>query len=490
MRSAASTLVLDPLRVFSLELPELESPVRRGTLRMLLALSAGSVRVEGVERLAAAPEPSIFALSHHNAWEAVLAPAALVALRRGRLVRFLVDWMFVDLPWTGWLVRQIEPIPVYGKPARFRLREEHRARRLAGLSPVELAVAALDAGDDVGIYPEGRRSAEPHHLLRGRLGLGLVALRSGAPVVPVGIDFDARDRLRRTPRLGRFALSVGEPLSFDDERAEWLAATAGLARRRIEGRLARGVVDRVSAELARRSRKLYLPPARSTVAPARPSGEPRSRKVVDVGARADALAVLADVYGSEKGWLTSVEIEIPADPAADPRQSWFVAHVAGEPAGTLRLAYDPPLALPAEAEVVLEPGVELEALARTGRFVEIGRLTVRLRFRGRPAVILALLREAIAEVERRGYTHLLTAVFEDDPHSPLGFHTRVLGFERIGTHRRGELRCASRRILLVLDLERARERVRRRGGGVLARLLADTPPPAAPSETAATVAAS
>ncbi|MGH7337516.1 MAG: lysophospholipid acyltransferase family protein, partial [Myxococcota bacterium] len=201
MSTEASTLILDPLRVFSLELPELESPLRRGTLRTLLALSAGTVRVEGAERLAAAPEPSIFALSHHNAWEAVLAPAALVALRRGRLVRFLVDWMFVDLPWTGWLVRQLEPIPVYGKRAVFGALSGkpsgRRARRLRSLSSVELAVAALDAGDDVGIYPEGRRNAQPHFLLRGRRGLGVVALRSGAPVVPVGIDFDARDRLGR-----------------------------------------------------------------------------------------------------------------------------------------------------------------------------------------------------------------------------------------------------------------------------------------------------
>jgi 1-acyl-sn-glycerol-3-phosphate acyltransferase len=482
MTTAASTLVLDPLRVFSLELPALESPLRRGTLRTLLALSAGAVRVDGVERLAAAPEPSIFALSHHNAWEALLAPAALVALRRGRLVRFFVDWMFVDLPWTGWLVRQLEPIPVYAKRARFGLRDAHRLRRLEGLSPVDLAVAALDAGDDVGVYPEGKRNPHPHILLRGRSGLGVVALRSGAPVVPVGIDFDARDRLGRTPKVGRFALAVGEPLDFPAERAAWLAASAA-ERPALERRLARGVVDRVQAELARRARKVYLPrpgagsqtasPATSrSTSPAATAGDgPTAERVADEATRAAALAVLGEVYGDEKGWLASVEHEIPLDPAADPAQSWFVARAGGEPAGTLRLAYDPPLALPAEAEVELDPGVDLEALARSGRFVEIGRLTIRPRFRGKPAVVLALVQAAIREVDNRGYDHLLTAVFEDDPHSPLGFHTRVLGFERIGTHRKGELRCASRRILLVLDLAKARARVASRGGRVLARLV-------------------
>ncbi len=520
MATSDSTPILDPLRAFSLELPELESRITRWILRALLALSAGTVRVAGAERLAAAPEPSIFALSHHNAWEAILAPATIVALRRGRLVRFLVDWMYVDLPWTGWLVRQIDPIPVYRKRARFALRDDHRRRQLEARSPVDLAVAALAAGDDVGIYPEGRRNPEPYRLLRGRLGLGLMALRSGAPVVPVGIDFAARDRLRRTPRIGRFALSVGQPLEFSEERAEWLAAVDDDGRRRAERRLAPRLVELVQMELARRSRKLFIPASvRTKTAPApeaaargrgseRAIGETATERVEDQAARAAALAMLAEVYREEKGWLAGVESEIPLEPASDRRQSWFLARVGGEPAGTLRLAYDPPLELPAEIAsaigLELEPGVDLAALARAGRFVEIGRLTIAPRFRGRPGIVLSLMRVAIAEVEKRGYTHLLTAVFEDDPHSPLGFHTRVLGFERIGTHRKGELHCASRRILLVLDLAKGHARLRAKSSRILAGLEADAgiPPglrlspavgltaPAARSRAAATVAAS
>jgi hypothetical protein len=84
--------------------------------------------------------------------------------------------------------------------------------------------------------------------------------------------------------------------------------------------------------------------------------------------------------------------------------------------------------------------------------------------------VLALMRAALAEVVERRYTHLFTVVFEDDPHSPLGFHTRQLGFERVGTHRRGELACESRRILLVLDLERAYRRLTSRGAAVVSHL--------------------
>jgi hypothetical protein len=61
---------------------------------------------------------------------------------------------------------------------------------------------------------------------------------------------------------------------------------------------------------------------------------------------------------------------------------------------------------------------------------------------------------AVGETVERGHTHLITDVYDGDPHSPLMFHTRVLGFERIGTHRFGELDCDCTRILLVLDLAR------------------------------------
>ena len=43
-------------------------------------------------------------------------------------------------------------------------------------------------------------------------------------------------------------------------------------------------------------------------------------------------------------------------------------------------------------------------------------------------VAAALMRAATEEMVTRGYTHVITDVFEDDTHSPLGFHTRVMGF--------------------------------------------------------------
>ena len=51
--------------------------------------------------------------------------------------------------------------------------------------------------------------------------------------------------------------------------------------------------------------------------------------------------------------------------------------------------------------------------------------------RGNLMLAAALMRAATREMVLRGYTHVITDVFEDDPHSPLGFHTRVMGFRPV-----------------------------------------------------------
>ncbi|MBV8201560.1 MAG: GNAT family N-acetyltransferase [Acidobacteria bacterium] len=187
-----------------------------------------------------------------------------------------------------------------------------------------------------------------------------------------------------------------------------------------------------------------------------------ARKVVASADRDKALAVVEAVYRREKRWIADVSAEVPADAGSRPDRSWFLVTVNGRPAGVIRLVYDPPLELPAELGVTLEPDVDLDGLRRRGRFVDIGRFMIVPRYRRNIRVALRLMRAAIVEVVERGYTHFLTSVFADDPHSPLGFHTRVLGFERIGSHRTGELACASVRILLILDIARAYQRLQRR----------------------------
>lgn len=186
------------------------------------------------------------------------------------------------------------------------------------------------------------------------------------------------------------------------------------------------------------------------------------QKVVAPEVRQQALSVIEAVYLQEKQWIQDPGNEISENGAERMDQSWFLVSVDGAPAGVIRLVYDPVLELPAEYGVTLEAGIDLENLKRHGRFVDIGRFMILPRYRRNIRVVMKLMREAIVEVAQRGYTHFVTDVFENDPHSPLRFHTQVLGFERIGTHRYGELACASARIILILDIARAYQRLKKR----------------------------
>lgn len=227
---AAASLQLSPAWCLRQPFDGLASGATRTLLRGLLSASCGGIRVEGAERLARIADPAIFALSHHNAFEALLAPAALIALRDGRPVRFLVDWMYLELPLAGALLRRAHPIPVYRKRARWRWREAVRRRGLRDAAPIERALAALARCTSVGIYPEGRRNDDPWRLGPLRRGAAVLAARSGAPLVPVGVDFPARDRLGRTPRLGRMVLRVGEPLPSPEEASGASETTARRSR--------------------------------------------------------------------------------------------------------------------------------------------------------------------------------------------------------------------------------------------------------------------
>lgn len=85
-----------------------------------------------------------------------------------------------------------------------------------GRSPgttIRRVIEALDAGAVVGIFPEGRISHDGR-VGRARTGIGLIAARSGVPVVPCGIRgaFESLPRHRRVPRRCAITVHVGSPL--------------------------------------------------------------------------------------------------------------------------------------------------------------------------------------------------------------------------------------------------------------------------------------
>jgi 1-acyl-sn-glycerol-3-phosphate acyltransferase len=140
-----------------------------------------------------------------------LDPPALasVARRRGRRVRFLAMAELFASPFRGALLRNLGHIPV--------------ARRTDDAkSSLTAALAALDGGQCVGIFPEGgiSRDLEPRP---GQTGVARLARWSGVPVLPVGLWGTQRVafpghkiRLRRGIPI---AVSVGAPLTVgaDDD---------------------------------------------------------------------------------------------------------------------------------------------------------------------------------------------------------------------------------------------------------------------------------
>ena len=198
----------------------------------------------------------------------------------------------------------------------------------------------------------------------------------------------------------------------------------------------------------------------------RTSLEAEVLRVRDEAGRNLALEVLRSTYRDEKGWVDDENGQLPADELDRTDRSWFVAMRDGRPIGVLRVLYDPPLGLYREYQMKLLVPVDIEAFVRDNRIAEVGRFAVVPDCRRDITVVAALMRAAVHETVARGYTHYITDVFEDDPHSPYDFHTRVLGFAPVATHDVGELNCTSRRITLVLDLRAGYRRLKQNGGWI------------------------
>jgi 1-acyl-sn-glycerol-3-phosphate acyltransferase len=78
------------------------------------------------------------------------------------------------------------------------------------------ALQCLRDGGVLAIAPEGTRSRETHALLRGRGGAGLMASRSGVPVLPVAV-WGTETFVHDLPRLRRTSVfvRVGKPYRLD-----------------------------------------------------------------------------------------------------------------------------------------------------------------------------------------------------------------------------------------------------------------------------------
>lgn len=205
-------------------------------------------RVTGAEHLPATG-PALIAANHAS----VLDPPFLGAATR-RPLTYLARATLFDHRLFGAVIRRTNAIPV--------------DRDGGGPAGLRVVLQALAAGRAVVLFPEGTRTRD------GRLqplkpGVGLIALKSAAPVVPAWIEgsFRVLGRNRRLPRPARVEVRFGPPVDLDPLRAA--AATAG--REELKGLYA-AAAQRIAAALAALG-GVPAPDPASTKAAIRATGE-------------------------------------------------------------------------------------------------------------------------------------------------------------------------------------------------------------------------
>jgi 1-acyl-sn-glycerol-3-phosphate acyltransferase len=172
------------------------------------------VRVEGRANVPRRG-PVILAANHRSFLDSIFLPLVI-----GRRVTYVAKAEYFDDPKTAWFFRAVGQIPI----------------RREGGSASEGALAAatevLEAGGVFGIYPEGTRTRDGY-THRGHTGVARLALRTGAPIIPVGLvgTDECQPTDKKLPRPFRAVhVRFGAPLSVvrpgdGDERLALRALT-------------------------------------------------------------------------------------------------------------------------------------------------------------------------------------------------------------------------------------------------------------------------
>jgi len=86
---------------------------------------------------------------------------------------------------------------------------------------IRTGLKLLEAGQCIGIYPEGTRSPDGR-LYKGRIGIARMAIDSGAPVVPVAMfnTAEIQPTGQVVPKVRRVEMVFGEPMYFTGDSSD------------------------------------------------------------------------------------------------------------------------------------------------------------------------------------------------------------------------------------------------------------------------------
>ena len=215
------------------------------------------IRVEGAIDDIPTDGPLILAANHASNFDAIVLGAWLIP-RLGRRIHWLGKKELFDWPIVGWAATNGGVHPV--------------DRGAADIDAFRLAQRILNEGQVLFVFPEGTRSPDGS-LQEARDGLAVLALRTGAPIVPLGIagSYGVWPRGQTLPHPGgHVTVRVGRPFRPADE------LPPGTDRRTAKGVVTRLIMERIAALLPPSQRGAY---AGSVVTP----GEERQLRPAGTG---------------------------------------------------------------------------------------------------------------------------------------------------------------------------------------------------------------
>jgi 1-acyl-sn-glycerol-3-phosphate acyltransferase len=212
------------------------------------------VKVEGAIDEIPRTGPVIIAANHSSNLDVPVLGSSLMP-RTGRRFQWLGKRELFDWPVVGWIAREggVHAIE----------------RGAADVEAFRLAARLLDEGHVLFVFPEGTRSHDGT-LSEGRDGVAVLALRTGAPIVPVGVtgSYERWPRGQKLPHPGgRVTVRVGSPFRLADE------LPADLDRRAAKSAATDLIMRRIAALVPERQRGRYgTAPRTLKVAEAKPVG--------------------------------------------------------------------------------------------------------------------------------------------------------------------------------------------------------------------------
>jgi 1-acyl-sn-glycerol-3-phosphate acyltransferase len=162
------------------------------------------VRVEGAIDQIPREGPVIVAANHASNLDPVVIASTLMP-KLGRRLQWLGKKELFAWPVVGWIAANGGVHPV--------------DRATADVEAFRLAKRILDEGHALFVFPEGTRSKDGA-LSQARDGVAVLALRTGAPIVPVAIagSYGVWPRGQKLPHPGgRVTVRVGPPFRVADE---------------------------------------------------------------------------------------------------------------------------------------------------------------------------------------------------------------------------------------------------------------------------------